>query len=130
MIAFFEQCQATNKVAGILKKIVKDKQPKERKMAQLPVARSHESSYHQHCSRNYWDYHQSDQRDNDDQRSDYHHQDDQPHKLPQRNNKNVRNNKSYDKKDDCKCNHFKKKSDEAMHNDQSSSAGYLSERRS
>jgi hypothetical protein len=41
MIAFFKQCQATNKAAGILKKIAKDKQPKERKIAQLPVARSH-----------------------------------------------------------------------------------------
>jgi hypothetical protein len=47
MIAFFEQCQATDKVAGILKKIAKDKQPEERKTAQLPVARSRESSYHQ-----------------------------------------------------------------------------------
>jgi hypothetical protein len=28
MIAFFEQCQATNKAAGILDKIAKDKQPK------------------------------------------------------------------------------------------------------
>jgi hypothetical protein len=37
MIAFFEQCQATNKAAGILKKIAKDKQSKERKTAQLPV---------------------------------------------------------------------------------------------
>jgi hypothetical protein len=42
----------------------------------------------------------------------------------------MRSNKSYDKKDDCKRNHFKKKSDEAMHNDQSSSAGNLSKRRS
>jgi hypothetical protein len=57
MIAFFKQCQATNKVAGILKKIAMDKQPKERKTAQLPVARSRESSYHQHCSRKYCDYH-------------------------------------------------------------------------
>jgi hypothetical protein len=32
MIAFFEQCQATVKVAGILEKIAKDKkQPKEKK---------------------------------------------------------------------------------------------------
>jgi hypothetical protein len=32
MIAFFEQCQATNKVAGVLDKIGKDeKQPKEKK---------------------------------------------------------------------------------------------------
>ncbi len=37
MIAFFEQCQATNKAAGVLKKIAKDKQPKERKTTQLPV---------------------------------------------------------------------------------------------
>ncbi len=35
MIAFFEQCQATDKVAGVLKKIAKDKQPKERKGKQL-----------------------------------------------------------------------------------------------
>ncbi len=61
MIAFFEQCQATNKAAGVLEKIAKDKQLKERKMAQLPVARSRESSYHQHCSRKYCNYHQSDQ---------------------------------------------------------------------
>jgi hypothetical protein len=45
MIAFFEQCQTTNKAAGVLEKIAKDKQPKERKTAQLPVARSRESSY-------------------------------------------------------------------------------------
>jgi hypothetical protein len=57
MIAFFEQCQATNKVAGILEKIAKDKQPKERKTAQLPVARSRELSYRQHCSCNYRNYH-------------------------------------------------------------------------
>jgi hypothetical protein len=31
MIVFFEQCQATDKVAGVLEKIAKDKQPKERK---------------------------------------------------------------------------------------------------
>jgi hypothetical protein len=57
MIAFFEQCQATNKVAGVLEKIAKDKQPKERKTAQLPVACSRESSYRQHCSHNYRNYH-------------------------------------------------------------------------
>jgi hypothetical protein len=34
LIDFFEQCQATNKAAGILKKIAKDKkQPKEKKTA-------------------------------------------------------------------------------------------------
>jgi hypothetical protein len=48
MIAFFEQCQATNKAAGILDKIAKDKkQPKEKKTAHLPTARSCESSYRQ-----------------------------------------------------------------------------------
>jgi hypothetical protein len=60
MIAFFEQCQATNKAAGVLEKITKDKQPKERKTAQLPVARSRESSYRQHHRRKYCNYHQSD----------------------------------------------------------------------
>ncbi len=59
MIVFFKQCQATNKVAGILEKIAKDKQLKERKTAQLPVARSRESSYRQHCSHKYHNYHQS-----------------------------------------------------------------------
>jgi hypothetical protein len=60
MIAFFEQCQATNKAASVLDKITKDKkQPKEKKTAHLPVARSRESSYHQHCSWKYCNYHQS-----------------------------------------------------------------------
>jgi hypothetical protein len=67
MIAFFKQCQATNKAAGILKEIAKDMQPKERKMAQLPVARSRESSYRQHSSRKYHDYHRSNLCNRDDQ---------------------------------------------------------------
>jgi hypothetical protein len=67
MIAFFKQCQATNKAAEVLEKIAKDKEPKENKTAQLPVARSCESSYRQHRSHKYHDYHQSDQRDRDDQ---------------------------------------------------------------
>jgi hypothetical protein len=37
MIAFFKQCQATDKAAGVLEKIAKDKRPKKRKTAQLPV---------------------------------------------------------------------------------------------
>jgi hypothetical protein len=82
MIAFFEQCQATNKVAGILEKIAKNKQPKERKTAQLPVARSRESSYRQHCSHNYHDYHRSNQHDRDDRQSNYHHQDNWCHNCP------------------------------------------------
>ncbi len=50
LIAFFEQCQVTDKAAGILEKIAKDKkQPKEKKTAHLLAARSHESSYQQHC---------------------------------------------------------------------------------
>jgi hypothetical protein len=58
MIAFFEQCQATDKAAGVLDKIAKDKkQPKEKKTAHAPTARSHELSYHQHCSHNYCNYH-------------------------------------------------------------------------
>ncbi len=60
MIAFFEQCQATNKVAGILKKITKDKkQPRERKMAHLSAVRSRKSSYCHHCSHKYQNYHWS-----------------------------------------------------------------------
>jgi hypothetical protein len=66
MIAFFEQFQATNKSAGILEKIAKDKQPKERKTAQLPVSRNRESSYHQHRSHNYHDYHRSNQHSRND----------------------------------------------------------------
>jgi hypothetical protein len=63
MIAFFEQCQATGKAAGVLEKIAKDKQPKERKTAQFPAAPSCESSYRQYHSRKYCNYHQSNQRD-------------------------------------------------------------------
>jgi hypothetical protein len=76
MIAFFEQCQATNKAAGILEKIAKNKQPKEKKTAQLPVAPSHESSYRQHRSCKYRGYHQRDRCDRNDQQSNYCHQDD------------------------------------------------------
>jgi hypothetical protein len=130
MIAFFEQCQATDKAAGVLENISKDKQSKERKMAQLSVAHSHESSYHHYCNHKYCYYHQSNQRDRNDQQSDYPHQDNWRHNRPQRGNKNVRSNKSYNKKDDCKCNLFKKKSDKAMYNGQSSSAINLSKRRS
>jgi hypothetical protein len=62
MIAFFEQCQATNNAAGILEKIAKDKkQPKEKSTAHVPTARSHESSYKQHRRHKYHDYHQSNQ---------------------------------------------------------------------
>jgi hypothetical protein len=60
MIAFFEQCQATNKVAGILKKIARDKkQPKKKSTAHVPIARNCESSYKQHRHHKYCDYHQS-----------------------------------------------------------------------
>ena len=56
MIAFLKQCQVTYKAAGILEKITKDKQPKEKNMAHVPTTRSRKSSYHQHCSCKYWDY--------------------------------------------------------------------------
>jgi hypothetical protein len=129
MIASFKQCQATDKAAGVFEKVAKDKQPEERKTAQLPVARSRESSYHQHRSRKYCNYHQSNRHDCNDQQFDYHHQDDWCQDCPQHNNKDARSNKSYDKKDDHKRYHFKKKSDEAMHNDQSSSAGNFSKKK-
>jgi hypothetical protein len=49
MIAFFEQCQATDKAADIPEKIAKDKkQPKEKSTAPVPTTRSHESNYKQH----------------------------------------------------------------------------------
>jgi hypothetical protein len=58
MIAFFEQCQATNKAAGVLEKIARDKkQPKEKSTAHVPTARSHELSYKQHRCHKYRDYH-------------------------------------------------------------------------
>jgi hypothetical protein len=58
LIAFFKQCQATIKAAGVLEKIAKDKkQPKEKKTAHLPAARSRESSYQQHCCHKYRNYH-------------------------------------------------------------------------
>jgi hypothetical protein len=130
MIAFFEQCQATDKAAGVLEKIAKDKQPKERKTAQLPVARSHELTYHQYCSHKYHNYHQSNQRDHNNQWPDYCNQDNRHHDCPWCNDKDMQSNKSYDKNDDRKRNPFKKTSDKAMHNDQSSSAGNSSKRRS
>jgi hypothetical protein len=121
LIAFFKQCQATNKAAGILKKIGKDKkQPKEKKMAHLPTTHSRELSYQQHHCHKYCDYHRSDQRDCNDRRPDYHHQDDQHHNRPCHDDKDSKSSKSYKKKDDCKRDHLKKKSNKAMHNDQSS----------
>jgi hypothetical protein len=47
-----------------------------------------------------------------------HNQDIQHHNHPQHDNKDSKGSKSYKKKDDCKCNHFKKKSNKAMHIDQ------------
>jgi hypothetical protein len=75
MIAFFEQCQATDKAAGILEKIAKDKHPTEKKTAQLPVVHGRELSYCQHHSHKYHNYHQSDQHNCNDKRSNYPHQD-------------------------------------------------------
>jgi hypothetical protein len=47
-----------DKAAGVLHKIAKDKKhPKEKNTAYVPTVRSHESSYHQHRSCNYGNYH-------------------------------------------------------------------------
>jgi hypothetical protein len=133
MIAFFEQCQATDKSSGILKKIANDKkQTKEKKMAHLPVRCSRRSSYHQHCSPKYCDYHQSNQCNRNNCQPNYPHQDNQCHNCPWHNNKDSKSTKSYNKKDNCKPDLSKKKSNKAMHIDQSSlsSAGNLSGKRS
>jgi hypothetical protein len=83
MIAFYEQCQATNKTAGVLEKIAKDKkQPKEKKTAHVPTTRSCELGYRQYCSCNYHDYHQSNQRDRNDCQPDYCHRDNRCHNCP------------------------------------------------
>jgi hypothetical protein len=77
MIAFFKQCQATNKMAGVLEKIAKDKKhSKEKNTTHVPTRRSHESSYKQHRCHKYRDYHQSNQRDCNDCQPDYRHQED------------------------------------------------------
>jgi hypothetical protein len=74
MIAFFEQCQATDKATGVLEKIARDKKhPKEKSTAHVPTARSRESSYKQHHCHKYRDYHQSNQRDHDYRQPDYCH---------------------------------------------------------
>jgi hypothetical protein len=71
LIAFFEQCQAANKVVGILEEIKEKKQRKEKKTAHLPVVHSLDSSYWQHCHENP-DYHQSNQCNPDGQQHDNH----------------------------------------------------------
>ncbi len=121
LITFFEQCQAANKMVGILDKIKENKQPKEKKMAHLHIACSSESSYQQHHCKNR-NYQQSIGHYWDDQWHDSHHQDDWCYKYSHCKDKNYKNKKSYKKKDDCKQNHFKKIGDKAMHNDQSSSS--------
>jgi hypothetical protein len=76
IIAFFEQCQATAKAAGILKKIARDKkQPKEKSTAHVLTARSCELSYKQHRCHKYCNYHQSNRHDCKNSRPDYRHRD-------------------------------------------------------
>ncbi len=76
LITFFEQCQATDKVARILETIAKDKkQPKEKNTAHLPVTPSRESSYQQHCCHKYIDYHWSNLRIHDNCQPTYRYQD-------------------------------------------------------
>jgi hypothetical protein len=108
------------------------KQPREKKTAHLPAARSHESSYQQHQCHKYCNYHQSNQCNCNNHQSDHRHQDNWCHNCPRCDNKDSKSRKSYEKKDDCKHDHFKKKSNEAMHNDQSTllCMGNLSGKRS
>ncbi len=94
MISFFEQCQATNKAAGILKKIAKDKkQPKEKKMAHVPTTHRRELTYRQHCSRNYCNYHQSNRCNRDDCQPDYCHRDNQRQDCLWRDNRDSKSSK-------------------------------------
>ncbi len=102
------------------------------KTAHLPTVRSHKSSYQQHHCHKYCNYHQSDRRNHDDCRPDYCHWDNQHHDCPRHNSKDSKSSNFYKKKDDCRRNHFTKKSNKAMHNDQSSlsSTGSSSRKRS
>jgi hypothetical protein len=80
MVALFEQCQATDKAAGILEKITKDKEkPKKKSTAHVPTACSRELSYKQHHLHKYHNYHQSNQRDCNNHQPDDRHRDDQRH---------------------------------------------------
>ncbi len=108
------------------------KPPKENKMAHLLVVHSRKLSYQQlHCPK-FCNYHWSSCCDHNNHQPGYCHQDNWCHNCPCHNNKDFKNSKSYKKKDDRKHNHFLKKSNEAMHTDQSSSlsADNLSRRRS
>ncbi len=110
LIVFFEQCQATDKAAGVLEKIAKDKkQPNKKKTAHLPAAHSRELSYQQHYCHKYCNYNQSNWRNCNNHQPDYCHWVDWRHDCPQRNAKDLKSSKSYKKKDDCKGNHFKKR---------------------
>jgi hypothetical protein len=53
VVAFFEQCQTANKADGVLDKLKEKKQPKEKKMAHLPVAYSHGSNHRHHPLENH-----------------------------------------------------------------------------
>ncbi len=133
LIAFFEQFQAANKVAGVIEKIVKDKnKPKEKKTAHLPPECSCESSYQQHPCHKYRNYYWSDRHNCNNQWTDYCHHEDWCHDHPCCVNKVSKNSESYEKEDDCKHNYFKKLSNEAIHNDQASllSVDTLSRKRS
>jgi hypothetical protein len=101
LIAFFEQCQATNKMSCFSRRSPRTK------TSRLPAARSHVLSYQQHCCHKYCDYHTCNQRNRGNIRPNYHHQDNQHHNCPCYNGKDLKSSKSYKKKDDCKHNNFK-----------------------
>jgi hypothetical protein len=123
LIAFFKQCQVSDKAAGVLEKITKNKmQSKEKKTAHLPtiiatsIATTIKATNTIATTNN-------------------------PTIVIKTINamivlvamiRTLRAASPRKKKDDCKHNHFKKKSDEAMHNDQSSlsSASTSSRKRS
>jgi hypothetical protein len=110
MIAFYEQCQATNKVAGILDKIPKDtsSQRKRKRLIFLPHVTWIKLAPALQLQLPWPSSKQPTQLHN------------QHHDHGWRNDRDTRNSKSYNKKDGCKRDHFKKKGDKAMHIDQSS----------
>ncbi len=77
---FLWAASSNDKAAGILDKIARDKkQPKIKRTAHVPTARSHELSYKQHRCHKYRNYHQSNRCDCNGCQPDYCHWDDQLH---------------------------------------------------
>ncbi len=118
LVALFEHCQTANKVLSVLDKLKERIQPKEKEAAHLPVACSCGLNHWHHCRKNH-DYHQSDQCNHDKHQHDSCYRDDQHNNYSCHKEKDFRK-KPYEKIDDCRHNHFKKK-EEVMRNDHLSS---------